>query len=268
MDLDIQDHVNAIKDKITKAVVVFDLETTDADVNSAEIVQFSGVRINTNGTSQTLNFTCRPSKSIHKGATDVHGISNDAVKDCPAFSTFTGKIQTLFKDADTAGYNLRRFDVKILGRQMAENGFEDFLKDIVVYDAYVVFCSHASRKLADALRFYTNEEIQDAHDAFGDVKTTIKVIAKQLEREGTLVEATAKICDKPKEDKPKYSHIIDQNGKLIMNFGKHQGKTLDQVPRDYFQFILGKDFPEETKKLIKDFLKEKRSAISNNNRKK
>jgi len=50
---------------------------------------------------------------------------------------------------------------------MEQSGFTDFFKDTVVYDAYVVFCSHASRKLADALKFYTNEEIEDAHAEAG-----------------------------------------------------------------------------------------------------
>jgi len=109
----IQESIDVIKEKITRSVVIFDLETTDSDVNSAEVVQFSGLRINPDGTSKTLNFTCRPSKDINKGATDVHGISNDAVKDRPAFKSFSGEIQTLFEDADAAGYNLRRFDVKI-----------------------------------------------------------------------------------------------------------------------------------------------------------
>lgn len=253
----IDEQVKSISSKIKKAVVVFDLETTDSDVNKAEIVQFAACRINPDGTTKEVKFTCRPTIPIHKGATGVHGISNDDVKDCDPFSKFVKKIETLFQDADIAGFNSKRFDVKILKRQMEDNGVKGFMNDSLSYDAYVVFCSHSSRKLADALRFYTNEEIEDAHDALGDVYTTIKIMAKQLEREGTLEEVTTK-CDKPKEEKPRWSHIVEKDGKLIMNFGKHQGKPLDQVPRDYFTFILGKDFPEETKKTIKAHLAKKK----------
>lgn len=41
-----------------------------------------------------------------------------------------------------------------------------------------------------------------------------------------------------------------QDGRPIINFGKHKGKTMDKVPRDYYDFILTNSFPADVKRLV------------------
>ena len=66
--------------KFNAEVVFFDLETTSADPYTARIVQFSSVC-----EYDERNFYINPDDVISEGATKVHGISNDDVKDLPNF---------------------------------------------------------------------------------------------------------------------------------------------------------------------------------------
>ena len=253
----LQEFTDSIKGKISKPLVVFDLETTDADIYKAEIVQFAGIKVNPDGTTQELEFICKPSIPISQGATDVHGITNDNVENMVPFKKYIPEIIKLFKDADVAGFNLKRFDVKILGRQMEEAGHKGFFDDKVVYDAYLVFINHCSRKLADAVQFYLDSSIEDAHDALGDVKSTLKVIAKQLEREDAPVsEVASKLCaDKEKKENELSRYITEVGGKQVLNFSKNKGTPLDKVDKGFLKWVIANDFPKVLKDICKKYVK-------------
>jgi DNA polymerase-3 subunit epsilon len=252
----IQEFVDIIKDKLSKPLVIFDLETTDVDVNTTEIVQFAGIRVNLDGGVQELEFICKPSVPISNGASEVHGITNDDVDHMLPFKSHASDIKKLFQEADVAGFNLKRFDVKILNREMEKAGHKDFLKDKLVYDAYLVFVNHCSRKLSDAVQFYTNEEMVDAHDALGDVKATLKVMAKQVEREGTTVkEVTEKLCADKKVENELSKYIVDIGGKQVLNFSKNKGTPIDKVDKGFLKWVIANDFPKVLKDVCKKYIK-------------
>ena len=259
-DSGLQAYVNVVKKKIKRPIVVFDIETTDADIYSAEVVQFGAIKVWPNGKTQELEFVCKPNKPISQGATDVHGLSDDDVKDKPPFSQYISDLVKLFQDADIVGFNLKRFDVKIVSRQMKDNGVEDIFKDAVVYDAYTVFCNHCSRKLTDAVQFYVGEDIKDAHDAMGDVKSTLAIMAKQQEREELpVIEVAAKLCADKTKDKDKEDvlarYITERSGKIVLNFSKYKSMQIDKVDKGFLKWIMAGDFPKQLKDVVKRYVK-------------
>lgn len=256
-----QQAINVLKKKIKKPIVIFDIETTDADIYSAEVVQFGAIKVFPNGKTQELDFLCKPEKTISQGAMDVHGITNEEVSKVPPFKHFIPQLVDLFKDSDVAGFNLKRFDVKIVGRQMKDHGHAEFFKDCVVYDAYTVFCNHCSRKLSNAVQFYIGEEIRDAHDAMGDVRATMAVMAKQLERESaTMNDVAAKLCADKKDkegekEDPLARYLTERSGKLVLNFSKHKGMPIDKVDKGFLKWVMAGDFPKPFKDIVKRYIK-------------
>ncbi|HMG69767.1 MAG TPA: UvrD-helicase domain-containing protein, partial [Gemmatimonadaceae bacterium] len=96
-----------------------DLETTDKDVHSAEIVEIAAVRVRNGqivGEYQTL---VKPRVSITSGAAATHGISEEDVTDAPRFEAIWAEFRE-FCGADVlVAHNGYQFDFPILRRMSA-----------------------------------------------------------------------------------------------------------------------------------------------------
>lgn len=46
--------------------------------------------------------------------------------------------------------------------------------------------------------------------------------------------------------------IHDEEGALIMNFGKHQGEYVEDVDEDYIEWMWTQDFPEDVMEAIEE----------------
>ncbi len=255
--MDISEYAKFISKNIKKSLVVFDLETTGLDTGKDQLIQFAAIKISPKGVVQELTFKCKPTCPIHPKAFESHGYKIEDLSNESEFATRAKEVVAFFRDAEiVAGFNIARFDVKMLDRQLTENGYENTFKDKIIYDSYPVYCSHSGRKLADAFKFYTSGDIEDAHDALGDVKSTVAVLAKQAEREQTDIKTIAeKTCDaKSGETSVLDRYIVTKDKKHFLNFGKHKGKALDQVEKSFLKWVMGKDFPKEVKAVVKKYL--------------
>lgn len=241
-------------------IIIYDIESTGIDVNFDQIIQFHATRIQKKtGKSKELTFVCQPTVPINPKASEVNGYTIDKLKDKPKFSHFTKQIFEFFKDADIGGYNNSKFDDLILSRQMKENGVEDFLKDRLSFDAYVVYLGHLNKKLAGAIEFYINQKPEDLHDAKNDVEYTVKVIAAQIAKEQlTIPEIINKMLEKQKErqasDLERYL-VKNEQGDWVLNFSKHKGIKLKEADPSFLQWIMGKEFPQSFKDILKDYVK-------------
>jgi DNA polymerase-3 subunit epsilon len=257
--LELKSYTKWFKKYLTEPIVIFDLETTGTNVTKDHIIQFAALRIDPKAKGdiyKELEFKCKPPISIPEGASKVNGITNEAVAGCSAFSTYIDDIEKLFENAILAGFNLKRFDLKILGRELEESERHAILDNRIVYDAYSMFCKHNSRKLESAVKYYSNQEHEDAHDAMGDVVATAVVVASQLMRESsTPQELVAKFAeDEAKEDKEYLERwLIEDNGKYILNFGKYKGQALADIDKGFIKWVLNKDFPDVVKEKFKQY---------------
>jgi DNA polymerase-3 subunit epsilon len=254
--MDIKKYVKIIAKYIERPLVIFDLETTGVDTTSDEIVQFAATKIYTNGSTEELEFLCKPTKEIPKEASDIHGISNEAIADKPEFKVFAETIYHFFQDADVAGYNINGFDTKMLDRHMEKAGYPELLKDAYVLDAYILYKKECTRKLGDACIFYTGKKIEDAHDALGDVHTTVAVLARQFERhDKKLVDIASETTGKPKEKVGTSKFIIfNEDKEPVLNFSKHKGTLLKNADKGFLQWMLRQDFCSATKGIVKQYV--------------
>ena len=84
---------------LTRPIVFFDLETTGIDVQKDRIVQISLIKIYPDKREEVLTYLINPGMPIPAGATAIHGITNEDVKDMPNFKCIRKNCILLLKAA-------------------------------------------------------------------------------------------------------------------------------------------------------------------------
>jgi DNA polymerase III subunit epsilon len=237
-------------------LVVFDLETTGTSPRVDRIVQFAGVRVFADGRGrETLELKVNPEMPIPKGASDVHGITDEDVKNAPKLIAVADRLITFFDGADLGGYNVISYDLPLLRTELERVGRTLEVQDRRVVDGMVIFKIFESRSLEAALRFYCDEEHETAHDALGDVRATIDVIQAQLDRYERLPKDMEGLTEMLLGRRVTFDgKLVWQDGKACFGFGKHQGvplQTMVRRQRGYLEWVLGSDFPDDVKTIIR-----------------
>lgn len=245
--------------ELKRPLAVIDLETTGINIASDRIVEIAIVKIMPDGTRTVKRKLINPEMPIPPGATEVHGISNDMVKDAPTFKQAANEIKMFLANADLAGYNSNRFDIPLLVEEFLRSGLDIELNDRQLLDVQRVFHMMEQRTLSAAYKFYCDKILEGAHSAEVDATATLEILEAQVKRYpqmGASVEAIVKFTG---EDQ-----IVDfarrfvmENGVEVFNFGKHKGKpvtlVLKQEPQ-YYDWMMKGDFPLHTKQKLTEIL--------------
>ena len=113
-----------MKLNIQNPIIFFDLETTGIDVAKDRIVELCYIKIFPNGNEESKTMRINPGIPIPKHATEVHGISDEDVQDCPAFKDVAAELFEAFKGCDLAGFNSNKFDVPLLCEEFLRLGMD------------------------------------------------------------------------------------------------------------------------------------------------
>jgi DNA polymerase-3 subunit epsilon len=99
--------------------IVLDTETTGLSVRSGDrVIEVGCVElINHIATDQSLQFYCNVNKPIDPGATKVHGITNDFLRDKPAFEV-NAELFLDFIKTDTLIIHNAEFDVGFINNEL------------------------------------------------------------------------------------------------------------------------------------------------------
>jgi len=131
----------------------------------------------------------------------------------------------------------------------------NFLKPRYV-DVQIIFHKKEQRTLSAAYQFYCKKVLDDAHSAKADTFATYQVLKAQLDRYPDLENDIQKLSDYSSynENVDFAGRIIrDENGVELFNFGKHKGKSVEEVFRtepSYYSWMMNGDFPLYTKKIL------------------
>ena len=243
--------------ELSRPIVFFDLETTGTDPQSDRIVEIAALKIHPDGTRDSRTHRVNPGRPIPPDASAVHGIRDEDVRDAEPFGRIAPGFLDWIGDADLAGFNVHRFDLVLLERELRGCGLDLGLAQRRVIDAMTIFHRKERRDLTAAVRFYLGRDHEGAHSAEADVEATAAVLEAQLGRYEDLPRTVDEL------DVVSRSRVgaVDRSGKFVwksteavFTFGKHQGKTLQQVATaapDYLEWILSSDFPEDAKDLVR-----------------
>ena len=250
-------------------IVFLDLETTGINIVTDRIVEIALLKINSDGTEEEQEMRLNPEISIPQESTDIHGITDEDVKDKPTFNEVAKNLAKFLEGCDLAGFNSNRFDIPLLAEEFLRAGVDIDFKKRKFIDVQAIFHKMEKRTLAAAFKFYCQKELVDAHSAMADTRATYEVLKAQLD----TYENTEYEDKKGKKTKPivndinqlcdfsSYNKNVDFVGRIIynddgvevFNFGKNKGipveKVLEEQP-GYYGWIMNSEFPLYTKKVL------------------
>ncbi len=246
----------------------FDLETTGVNITKDRIIEIAVVKIMPGGELVRKSNVLNPTIPITDESTAIHGISNEDVKDKPAFKDVAKDYARFFEGSDLSGFNILKFDVPVLVEEFLRAGVDfDYGRKRII-DAQKIFHMMEKRNLAAAYKFYCNKELEDSHTAEADTEATMEVLFAQIEKYENLpvTDGLGKPVGVIKNDmeelnKLTASGIIDLAGRMVrndkgeamFNFGKHRNKLVLAVFRDepsYYDWMINGDFPLDTKRKL------------------
>lgn len=254
--------------KLNRPIAFFDLETTGVSLSSDRIVEIAIIKILPDGSRQVKRKLINPQMPIPKESTEIHGITDEMVKDAPTFKQAGNEIKMFIENCDMGGYNSNRFDVPILMEEFLRAGMDVDLSTRKMIDVQHIFYTMEPRTLTAAYKFFCNKELIDAHSAEADVDATIEVLLAQVEKYENLGNSVESILSVIGEDKiVDYARRFSFNDKgvEIFNFGKHKGKTVAEVLKaepQYYDWMMRGDFPLHTKQKLTEILN--RTLLKNN----
>ncbi len=243
--------------KLDRSLAFFDLETTGVTVGADRIIEISVIRISPDGTRTDFHKRVNPEIPIPEFVSQLTGITNTDVADAPNFAGIAQDLLVFLDGCDLAGYNSNRFDVPFLVEEFHRVGVEFSLVGRRLVDVQNIFHKMEPRTLAAAYKFYCGKELVNAHAADADTLATYEVFMAQLQRYSDLQE---KDMDYLHKFTNMYNTVdlagrlvYDENGREIINFGKHKGKYVMDVFRtepSYYEWIMRGDFSRETKSVF------------------
>lgn len=254
--------------QLTRPLAFIDLETTGVSLSTDRIIEIAIVKVMPDGTRQVKRKLLNPQMPIPKSSTDIHGITDEMVKDAPTFKQAANEIKMFIDNCDMGGYNSNRFDIPILMEEFLRAGLEVDLSTKKMVDVQHIFYTMEPRTLSAAYKFFCNKELVDAHSAQADVEATIEVFMSQLDRYQNLGHSIDSILAVIGEDKiVDYARrfCYDDKGIEVFNFGKHKGKMVTEVLKaepQYYDWMMRGDFPLHTKQKLTEILN--RTLLKNN----
>jgi len=243
---------------VNRPLVFFDLETTGTDIANDRIVEISLLKLFPGGSEDIKTFRINPGIPIPAEATAVHGISDEDVKDKLSFSALSEILIGILSNSDLCGYNLLKFDFPLLRMEFSRNNIEFNTLDIKLIDPMRIFMKNEPRDLTAALKFYCNEDLTEAHSAEADTIATKKILLAQIERYEDVPNSITELSAYSIEGQNRYADITgklmyNDNNEIVFSFGKHKGeRVIDNA--DYAGWVLGADFPEDTKAILRRLL--------------
>jgi len=246
--------------KLTRPLALIDLETTGINIASDRIIEIFILKVNPDGTTLTKHKLLNPEMPIPKESSDIHGITDDKVKDAPTFREVANELKQFIEHADIGGFNSNRFDVPLLMEEFLRAGQELDMVNRRLVDVQQIFHLMEKRTLAAAYKFYCNKDLLDAHSAEADTRATWEILQAQIDRYAELGDSVDSILNHIGEEKVvdfARRIIYDEDGREIFNFGKHKGKRVADVlrsERQYYDWMMRGDFPLHTKQKLTEIL--------------
>lgn len=256
--------------QLKKPLAVIDIEATGSNATTDRIVEIAIVKYLPDGGRTVKRKIINPQIPIPQAIVDIHGITNDMVKDAPTFKQIAHEIKQYLDGCDIACYNAYRLDMPLLMEEFMRAEVDFDLKSKKLIDVQKIFHSMEQRTLAAAYKFYCNKPLEGAHGAEADAAATAEILFAQVERYpqlGTTLDSIIKVVGDDNIIDFARRLAYDEKGVEVFNFGKHKGRPIADVLKaepQYYDWMMKGEFPMNTKQKLTEiytrFMLKKRTS--------
>lgn len=241
--------------QLNKPLAFIDLETTGVNPGIDRIVEIAVVKVLVDGTRIIKRKLLNPEMQIPKGSSDIHGITNEMVKDAPTFKQVAQELKQVLDGCDIAGYNSNRFDIPLLMEEFLRAQVDFDMKHRKLLDVQNIFHKMEPRTLGAAYKFYCSKVLEGAHGAEVDASATHEILVAQIEKYpelGNNIDSILKVIGEDQIVDFARRFVMD-NGIEVFNFGKFKGRPVADVLKSepqYYDWMMKGDFPQHTKQKL------------------
>jgi DNA polymerase-3 subunit epsilon len=242
--------------QLTKPIAFIDIEATGTNVCTDRIVEIAIIKYLPDGNRTVKRKLLNPQMPIAQASCDIHGITDEMVKNAPIFKQAAQELKQFLAGCDLACYNAFRLDIPLLMEEFMRADVEFEMKNRRLIDVQKIFHLMEQRTLSAAYKFYCNKSLEKAHTAEADAAATAEVLDAQLQRYpqlGNTVESVLKVIGE--DDLIDFARRFVYNDKRIevFNFGKHKGRPVADVLKaepQYYDWMMKGEFPMNTKQKL------------------
>ena len=242
--------------QLKKPLAFIDIEATGSNVATDRIVEIAIIKTFADGNRTVKRKIINPQMPIPQAITDIHGITNEMVKDAPAFKQVAQEIRQSLDGCDLACYNAYRLDIPLLVEEFLRAEVDFDMKNRKVIDVQKIFHQMEQRTLSAAYKFYCQKNLDGAHGAEVDAAATAEILHAQLERYpqlGNNIDSILKVVGDDSIIDFARRFIYDDKGVEVFNFGKHKGRPVTEVLKaepQYYDWMMKGEFPMNTKQKL------------------
>ncbi|SEA34281.1 DNA polymerase-3 subunit epsilon [Arachidicoccus rhizosphaerae] len=246
---------------LNRPLAFFDIESTGVNPATDRIVELAIVRISPEAEKVRYRRLVNPGMPIPKESSDIHGITDEMVRDAPVFQQIAQEVADFLENCDLGGYNSNRFDVPLLVEEFLRTGVPFSLTGRRLLDVQKIYHKMEPRTLSAAYQFYCHKNLEDAHTATADVEATWEVLQAQIDKYPIIGDNLNSILQFTGEDKivDMARRFVYKDEEIIFNFGKYKGKAAHLVFREepqYYDWMMRGDFPLHTKQVVSEIFKQ------------
>lgn len=203
--------------------IFYDTETTGLKAKTEYVIELAAYDLERNTTFESFINSGSP---IPREATNIHGITDEMVKDAPSFADIIPEFNKFCEgDVVLIAHNNDAFDIHFMRAEYERSGhslpdwkFLDSLKWARRYRPDL------PRHTLQSLREVYGVKENRAHRALDDVMVLKEVFCSMID--DLSIAEVFHLLNKPRP----LQH---------MPFGKYQGKLLQEVPKDYYSWLAG-----------------------------
>ena len=242
--------------QLTKPLAFIDIEATGSNVSTDRIVEIAIIKHLPDGNLTVKRKLLNPQMPIPQLITEIHGITDEMVKDAPVFKQAAQEIKQFLDGCDLACYNAYRLDIPMLMEEFIRAGVEFDMRNRKLVDVQKIFHQMEQRTLSAAYKFYCNKTLENAHSAEADAAATAEILHAQLAKYpqlGTTVDSVLKTIGEDNIIDFARRFIFDEKGVEVFNFGKHKGRPVADVLKaepQYYDWMMKGEFPMNTKQKL------------------
>lgn len=252
---------------LERPILFFDIESTGLNIATDAIIELSFVKIMPGNETRVKTWRVRPwdyvgncQRKVNPSAYEVHRISDEDLEKEKRFFEISDEVETWLDGCDLAGFNSNKFDLPMLAeelervRKYKNKAVRTDLHKMRMVDVQNIYHQLEPRNLKAAYKFYCGKELENAHAAEADTMATYEVLKAQLDKYPEQLKNDVGFLANFSERQK----IVDYAGRLIynekkevvINFGKHRGKTAREVYEtepSYFSWVENGEFTLDTK---------------------